>query len=190
MFKFHLIDQQVILKELSNLNEKKATGPDDIPAKFIKLAAFHLAEPLTYIINLSLSTASVPNDMKIARVMALFKNKGEKTSPSNYRPISILPIFSKVLEKVVNQQVQTFITTNKLIFPNQYGFQCNKSTCDALLKFSDKCFRALNDSESVLGIFIDFSKAFDTVDHQILLKKLNIYYNFSDSSVSWFSSYL
>ena len=189
-FQFSQIDPCIVRQEISKLDIKKAVGPDKIPSKFIKSSLPFITEPLTHVINLSLSTSTVPDSMKIARVMALYKNKGEKTSPSNYRPISILPIFSKILEKIVNTQLQTFLSDNNVIFTNQYGFQKSKNTSDALIDFSNKCFKALNDSESVLGIFIDFSKAFDTVDHSILLKKLEVIYDFSEAAISWFSSYL
>lgn len=172
------------------MNEKKATGPDDIPAKFIRMSSAYICTPLTHIINLSLKTSRVPDQMKVARVLALYKNKGSKISASNYRLISILPIFSKILEKTVNCQLQNHLLLNSTIFSNQYGFQKNKGTADALIEFSNNCFSALNDSNSILGTFIDFSKAFDTVNHDILLLKLKIIYNFSDTAILWFKDYL
>ena len=114
--------------------------------------------------------------------MALYNNKGEKKSPSNYRPISILPIFSKICKKIVNTQLQTFLSDNNVILTYQYGFQKSKNTSDALIDLSNKCFKSLNNGESVLGIFI-------ACDHSILLKKLEVIYDLSEAAISWFSSY-
>ena len=189
-FQLNEVDESVIYKELAQLNVNKAAGPDEIPAKFIKLCGQFILKPFTHVVNLSLKYSIVPTEMKKARVRALYKNKGSKLLPNNYRPISILPVFSKILEKIVNFQLQNFLNVNNVIFPNQYGFQQKKGTADALIQFTNKCFKALNDSECVLGIFIDFSKAFDTVDHTILISKLRNFYDFSDSAVSWFSDYL
>lgn len=183
------VDESIVLKELLNINENKATGLDLIPPKLVKICAKHLTSPLTYIINLSIESSTVPTNMKTAKVLPIYKNKGSKLSCNNYRPISILPIYSKIFEKVINWQLQNHLNLNNIISKSQYGFQKNKGTRDALIDFANQSLSALNNSNIILGIFIDFSKAFDTINHRILLNKLETYY-FSSDTIKFFKSYL
>ena len=184
------VGDEIVAQELTKLNIKKATGPDDIPARFIQAASKYLAAPLTFVINLSIQQGKVPDLMKTARIKALYKKKGCRSSCNNYRPILIMPIFAKILEKIVNFQIQLFISTHEIITPCQFGFQKNKGTSDALLNFSRKAFKALDLGHTILGIFIDFAKAFDTINHGILLRKLKDFYAFDEKALKWFSSYL
>ena len=107
-FQLSEVDESVIYNELAKLNVNKAAGPDEIPAKFIKLCGQYILKPFTHVVNLSLKYSKVPTEMKKARIRALYKNKWSKMLPNNYRPISVLPIFSKILEKIVNFQLQSF----------------------------------------------------------------------------------
>ena len=184
------VGEDIVAQELLLMNSKKSTGPDGIPARFIKASSKFIINPLTFVINLSIKNGEVPLLMKSARIKALYKKKGSRSSCSSYRPISILPIFSKLLEKIVNLQLQNFIQVHEIITPCQFGFQKNKGTSEALLNFSNKAFKALNQGHAILGIFIDFAKAFDTINHNILLQKLKCLYNFHQNTLDWFSSYL
>jgi hypothetical protein len=179
----------VVLKKLETLNEHKSPGADNLPAKLLKLSAKALADPFTHVINECLTHGQFPNAMKIAKVIPIYKNKGKQTNCGNYRPISILPILSKILEGIVSEQLQSFLTENNLITPKQFGFLKGKSTKDALIDFTNKTFYSLNNGNCVLGVFIDFSKAFDTINHEILLLKLS-HYKFTPNAINWFHSYL
>ena len=189
-FSIATIVEELVCKEIALIKDNKASGVDGIPAKFIKASHKFLTKPLTHIINLSIKTCAVPDAMKIARVTPVFKGKGSMEECTNYRPISILPIFSKILEKVVNFQLMKYLTDNNVINTRQYGFQPNKGTNDALVQLSQQSFEALNKKHLILGIFIDFSKAFDTINHDILTTKMKNLYNFNTSTITWFQNYL
>ena len=173
---------------LKELNIAKATGLDSIPAKMIKIATPVIAKPFTHIINTSLESGVVPSSMKIAKVMPLFK-KGSTKFCSNYRPISILSVFSKVLEKAINKQIMTHLENNKILTDMQFGFRKNKSTSSALIELTNNVLKAFNDGKCVLGVFLDFSKAFDTLDFKILKRKLHNL-NFNELAVNWIINFL
>ena len=147
-----------------------------------------IAPVLTMIINQSLCTGIFPNRLKIAKVLPLFK-KGDIYYFDNYRPISLLPTVSKIFEKVVYKQLYDYFSKNSLIYKSQYGFRHLHSTELAALELADRLSSNLDDGEIPITIFLDLSKAFDTLDHKILLSKLK-YYGLSESALQWFSSYL
>ena len=120
-----------VMKILLELNPDKAAGIDNISGKFLKDGAEALAKPVSYICNLSIKLSTFPSDCKIAKLKLLFK-KGSKTEPKNYRPISLLPLVSKVIEKVIHDQTQCFLDEMKIIFPYQSGFRKNFSTTSCL----------------------------------------------------------
>ena len=188
-FYFQLVDKNRVLTELKNLNENKSEGLDLIPARLVKQSATYLCQPLTHIINLIIKSGVIPNELKVAKILPFYKNKGDKLLCSNYRPISILPVYSKILEKIICKQLNEHLNLHKILSVSQFGFQQKKGAQDALFKFSDQSFKALNDSLVILGIFIDFSKAFDTINHNILLQKLRDY-NFDSHSISLIQNYL
>lgn len=126
--------------------------------------------------------------MKEATVIPVFK-KGDAQQLSNYRPISILPFFAKFLEKIMYSRLNSFITNLNLIHPSQHGFQAGHSTYMALIDMEDKISKALDNIDYSVGIFIDLAKAFDTVDHKILLSKLENY-GIRGIQLKWFKSYL
>ena len=163
------------------------TSPD-IPYYLIKIASEELAEPMTYIINNSINKGTVPDLLKISCITPIFKN-GNKTDPANYRPISILPSFNKILERVIYDQLITFLDDHKILNNFQFGFRKKHSTEQAILEITDKLRKSIDSNEITCGLFLDFSKAFDTVDHQILLKKL-YQYGIQGRAHAWFTSYL
>ena len=121
--------------------------------------------------SISLKTGIFTEKIKIAKVSSIFK-KGDKSILSNYSPISALPFFPKILERVIYNRRYTYLADNKILFNKQFGFKAGHSTGYALLDLIDQVSDSLNDKSYFVGIFIDLSKAFDTVDHKILLKKL------------------
>jgi len=147
-----------------------------------------IAIPLADIINCSFNTGTFPEALKIAKVIPIYK-KGERDNLTNYRPISILPYFSKLFEKIMYARLYDFTIKTNLLFPSQHGFQSGHSPYMSLLSMQDEISNAIERNEYSLGIFFDLAKAFDTVNHNILLSKLNNY-GIRGLQLSWFSSYL
>ena len=180
------VSEDFIYKELCKLNPSKSTGTDNIPARFVKDAASVLTKPILHIVNLSIDQDLVPNDLKNARVVPLFK-KNKRCEVGNYRPVSVLSVISKILERAVYTQLEDYLIKKKLMFDFQSGFRSNFST--------DSCLTYLTDyikSQTSKGLYtgmlmLDLQKAFDTVDHDILCKKLKA---MGIKSVDWFRSYL
>ena len=152
-----------VIKSLKN----KTCNTNDFAPKIIKNNVHLLATPLTQLINQSVSQGKFPQKLKTATVIPLYK-KGDKSDLNNFRPISLLNVFSNVFERVIKKHLVDFIEENSIISSSQFGFQKGKSTEDALRIFSEKTYKTLDKSKHALSIFIDFSKAFDTVPHNIL----------------------
>ena len=133
-----------------------------------------MEKPISELCNLSMTLGSFPDACKIAKVKPLFKN-GSKTDPSNYRPISLLPLLSKVFERVVLNQTEEFLSLNKVLYDYQSGFRKNHSTDTFLSFLNDKILKGFDDGLLTGMIFIDLQKAFDTINHY---------------TVKWFQSYL
>ena len=146
----------------------KATGPDNIPAKLLRPIATTIAPLLTHILNRSLRMGVVPSQWKHARVTPIYKS-GDKTCMENYRPISVIPIFAKNMEKVVYNQIHDYLTNNAILSDCQSGFRPLHSTVSALLNVTDKWLDVIDKGNIVGLVMIDFKKAFDTGDHSILL---------------------
>ena len=175
-------------KNLDDLTAKNSSGPGGISSKLLKRIKGVLVDPLTVIINQSLCTGGFPDNLKLAKVVPLFK-KGNPHFLDNYRPISLLSTLSKIFEKVVFQQVYTYFTDNKLFYENQYGFRKNHSTELAALELVDRISGYMDTGKIPISIFLDLSKAFDTLDSYILLEKLK-HYGFGDIPLKRFHSYL
>ena len=135
---------------------------------------YEILVPLTLIFNHSLETGEVPNSMKVSKLIPLFKSK-DKSELGNYRPISILPSLSKILEKLIYKRLCNFMTNESLLHHSQYGFRRKHSTINAITEFYIQTVDSLDHNHSVISVFMDLSKAFDTIDHNILLHKLEYY---------------
>ena len=180
--------EEEILKIISILKPKTSTGNDEISSKLIKQSSKIISKPLCHIINLSLSSGIVPNNMKIAKVIPIYKNEDPKLI-KNYRPISLLPSFSKIIEKIVLKRLNMYLTEKSILSSTQYGFRENHSTELAILEFQNRIIKNLNRKKHSIGLFLDLSKAFDSLQHDILLKKLE-HYGIRGISLNWFKSYL
>ena len=189
-FDFSRISEIDILKICNQLKPKLSSGADFISSKLLKQIAPIIILPLHHLINLSLESGYIPREFKIAKVVPVFKD-GDQHDYNNYRPISLLSSFSKLMEKIVARQLVGFLNTHNLFYKHQYGFRANHSTSQPVLHFTDKIFHALNQkpSATTLAIFIDLKKAFDTVNHKILLKKME-HYGIRGISSAWFENYL
>ena len=187
VFEASIVSEDEIFKIITNFKDS-AAGWDGIKPSVIKHVKNSVLQPLAHICNLSFTTGRFPNALKIANVIPIYKSSDEMEF-SNYRPVSILPVFSKILERLMYNRLIQYINDNNLLYKFQFGFQKGKSTSMALMMLVDKISEALDKGEMVIGVFLDFSKAFDTVDHDILIEKMNIYgirgiYN------QWFRDYL
>ena len=187
-FTFNTITIESTAKIINKLKSKSSSGHDDLSSIQLKYIIKEIIVILTRIINQFLCTGIVPNSLKIAKITPIYK-KGDHHLTDNYRPISLLPIVSKVLEKVVFLQVYDYFVKNKLLYDSQYGFRKLHSTEFAALEFTDKIIHNLDEGNLPLAIFLDLSKAFDTIDHSILIYKLQ-YYGIQGTSLDWFKSYV
>jgi len=165
-----------------------APGADDIPPSVLRFCSEPILEILAHIINLSFAQGKFPNELKIAKVVPIFKS-GDPNNVNNYRPISLLSSISKVFEKCMATRLMEFIARHEILYQYQFGFRPNHSTNMALHLLVDKISQALDKNESFVGVALDFSKAFDTVNYPILLRKLERY-GIRGTAASWFSSYL
>ena len=175
-------------RELSKLNETKSSGPDNIKPKLAKICKDQFVKPLTILYNKAIETATYPSEFKQAKVIALYK-KQSRFIPSNYRPISLLNCFNKIFESLIYNQMIKFIDKHKILYINQYGYRAGFSTTLALIDVVDTIKMAVNRNEYAMGIFLDLEKAFDTINHEILLAKLD-HYGFRGHVNIFINSYL
>ena len=181
------VSDHEIFKILGDLKDS-AAGWDELRPNMIKHVKQDIKLPLAHICNLSFGTGVFPSELKIANVVPIFKANDEMIF-SNYRPVSVLPVFSKLIERLMYNRLIQYINENKLLYEYQFGFQRGKSTHMALIVLLDKRSEALDRGECVMGVFLDFSKAFDTVDHSILLRKMQKY-GIQGLALRWFEDYL
>ena len=177
-----------ISKLISNLENKKSPGHDGFSGKFLKLCSPFISEILANILNLSISKGVYPDSLKIARVSPIFK-KGVRSDPSNYRPISVLSLINKVFEKVLHSRLYSYLNKYNKLYEYQFGFREGHSTNHALTEITDNIKFAMDSQLLTCGIFIDLTKAFDTVNHSILLDKLH-HYGIRGNVHKLFTSYL
>ena len=175
-------------KYLINLSPNKASGIGNLSGKFLKDGADVLPLPISQLCNLSISLSTFPQHCKIAKLKPQYK-KGSRTEPKNFRPISLLPLLSKLIEKTIHDQVQNYCNENNFFFSFQSGF-CRKHSTDTCVTYlHDKILKGFDEVLLTGMIAIDLQKAFDRIDHEILLSKMPIL-GFSNNIIEWFRSYL
>ena len=180
--------EDIVLKLLKNIDISKAAGVDNLPGRFLKDGAVILAKPVAKIFNLSIKSKIFPDPCKLAKLKPIFK-KGSRMDPSNYRPISLLPLISKIFEKIVHDQMIDYLAQYNILYKYQSGFRTKHSTDLCLSYLNDKILKGFDNGLFTGMILIDLQKAFDTIDHNILLEKLKAI-GFCDDTVNWFHSYL
>ena len=177
-----------ILEATKALQDKKTPDHNGISSNFIKKIIFTIARPLHHIFLLSFEQGIVPTQLKIAKVVPIFKN-GDRCNMDNYRPISLLSCFSKILEKIVSSRLSSFLNTCNILSEWQFGFRPHHSTIHPMIHLTNFLSNAINEKKHSLAIFCDLRKAFDCCDHSILLAKLHKY-GIRGAELSWFESYL
>ena len=187
-FKVPLIKPDELKSILYSLDPSKSTGIDGISPKMLKLASDVLPPSLLQMTNISIHTGVFPDVLKGARIIPIHKG-GPSEDPSNYRPISILPLVSKVIEKHVTKHLFTYLNKYKLLHEAQSGFRKHHSCQTALIKLINDWLKHIDQGNIVGAIFFDHKKAFDVVDHEILLRKLALY-GIKGTALNWCKSYL
>ena len=173
---------------INTLDENKSSGPCTIPTKLLKVASKELSLTFSDICNTSFSEGIFPDKNKIAKVIPSHK-KGPANDVNNYRPISLLSTFSKIMEKLMAVRLNNYLDLHNIIYPNQFGFRSGYSTTHSLITITENIKKTLDSNKYGCGVFIDLKKAFDTVNHEILLQKLE-HYGIHGAPLAWFKSYL
>ena len=184
----NVLTKKEILDATKLLKDKKTPDHTGISTNFIKQTVSAFIDPLFHILKLSFSTGTVPMQFKIAKVIPIFK-AGDKSQMDNYRPISLLSSFSKIMEKIVAARLIEFLDNNDILSRWQFGFRSGHSTTHPMVHFLNKISDSLNKKEHTISIFCDLKKAFDTCNHAILISKLEKY-GIKNIELNWFRSYL
>ena len=187
-FAFKKVNDNEVLSIINNLKNKKSRGADNISNQLLKTIKQELCKPLTIIINQMIETGVYPEKFKISKITPIYK-KNERTNIANYRPISLLPTLSKIFERVIHTQLYTYFDENKLLSEQQYGFREKHSTELAAVKLVDYINHEMDIGNTPEAIFIDLSKAFDTLNFDILIHKLQ-FYGLSGNSLALMKSYV
>ena len=182
------LDATDVAIAMLSLNPRKGSYPNGLPTKILLMFKDILSVPLATIFNISLNTGTFPDLLKHSKTIPIFK-KGSKLDVSNYRPISLLSNINKIFEKLICNRVYKFLEENKSLYTLQFGFRSKHSTAHALIQITENIKKALDNGNHVCGVFIDLQKAFDTVNHDILIDKLS-YYGIRGIPNQWFKSYL
>ena len=160
---------------MKSFDHSKASGPYSLPSQIMRILPNQIASILKTFFNMSLQTGKFPRLLKNVKVVPEFKNKGSPDEVNNYRPISLLSNINKLFEKLVYARVKSFLDSNDILFKHQFGFHSKHSTNHSLISVTEKVRQSHDEGKFSCGILIDFQKAFETVDHGILLRKLNHY---------------
>ena len=182
----HVANEEIL--DIINSLENKSTGPSSIPLKMLSVIPDLIIIPLAHIINMSFLTGVYPDLIKIVKIVPIHKG-GSSQDVNNYQPISLLSIFDKIIEKLIHKKLYGFLEEHNILYHNQFGFRKNNSTVHALIQISEMIKASIDTGKFGCGIFIDLRKAFDTVNHEILLNILE-HYGIRDSMLKWFQSYL
>jgi len=180
-------DEHEIRSIITSLKDS-SPGYDDLHAKILKRTADLIAYPLHHMVNLCIEQACFPSELKIAKVVPIYKGN-DPLLISNYRPVSVLPVFSKIYERIIHTRMLKFINDHNCLYKFQFGFRAKHTTSLALTVLIDYISQAFNSNENVIGIFLDLRKAFDTIDHDILLGKL-CKYGFRGNAIDLIRNYL
>lgn len=184
-----VVDSETVLKQLRNLNVNKSMGPDACHPRILHEACEQLSDPLCKIFNKSFETGDVPTLWKEANISALYKNKGEKSDPSNYRPVSLTCVPSKLCEKSVRNVIMQHMKANKLFSNIQFGFREKRSCILQLLDVLDDFVKNFDVSLQTDAVYLDIKKAFDSVPHRRLILKMKSY-GFKDEILRWVANFL
>ena len=187
-FNFTQVTVRNVNDILESLPSKTSSGYDGLSLKLLKSIKHIILEPLTLIINQMINTGIFPDKLKIVKAIPIYK-KGDEAVFSNYRPISLLPLISKVFEKVIFKQLYSYFKNEKIFNAGQYGFKSGHSTELAVLEIIDRITIDMDNGKISINIYLDLSKAFDTLDHSILIDKLK-HYGIRHKSISLLKSYL
>ena len=181
--------KEEVIDIINELDCMKGTGPHSIPTDVLIFIKFMVSESISDIINLSFNTGIYIEKLKISKIIPIYKGKGSNLECCNYRPISLLSNIDKIVEKIMHKRLYCFFTKYKIIYNLQFGFRSGHSTTHALIYLTEQVRKALDSNCFSCGVFVDLQKAFDTVDHEILLHKLS-HYGVRGIENNWFKSYL
>jgi len=188
VFTLHTVTEEELLKYVTSLRGGSAPGFDCISADFLKQHFNVLKIPLLHIVNTSLRTGEFPDAFKVAKVIPIYKGN-DITNVANFRPISLLSVFTKVLEKIVKDQLSVYLETNNILTSCQYGFRKNKNITEAFFKLNKLINSAITSGKKLLITFFDLAKAFDSIKRSLLLKKLKLI-GIKGVTLNWFKIYL
>lgn len=181
--------QREVTEVIKCLKTGNSSGRDEVTSKMLKDCAEELAAPIAYLTNCSFETGTFPSALKLATVKPIFKKKGSQHECNNYRPIAILSSFSKVIEKLFLIRLNNFLELNKVLYNRQFGFRSGSSTLNAVYSLVTEISNSLDATDHVSGLFLDLTKAFDVVNHSLLLAKMERL-GIRGVSLNWLSSYL
>ena len=187
-FKFDLTSDEEIITYIKSLKNNKSNGPFSISNKLFKKFKKPLSTPLTLLINLTFTKGKFPDILKIGKILPIQK-KNCKTDVNNYRPISLLSDISKIIEKIVHDQLYMYLENNNIFYKYQFGFRANHSTNHTLTEITEQIRNACDKGLFTCGVYLDLQKAFDTVNQNILLAKLK-HYGIKGTSFDWFKSFI